>query len=47
MQAVVIAVVGYTASRRAGMRRSAAAMLAAATLALGAVVMVLKVLLGH
>jgi hypothetical protein len=47
MLTAVIAYVGYTASRRAGMRRPVAVARAAVTVLLGAVVVGLKVALGH
>ena len=43
----VIATVGYAASRRAGLRRLVAILRAAATVAVGLVVVLVKVALGH
>lgn len=44
---LVIAFVGFTASRRAGMRRRTAAVRACVTVLIGVVVVALKVALGH
>lgn len=47
MLTLVIAFVGYTASRRAGMRRRSAVVRACVTVVIGAVVVAAKVALGH